>query len=204
MATTPARSAGSGWATAPADPVVRPEPEPERAAAPAERPDRVPVPDTGPVSGSIAATGPDRGRVKAAERARAARAQAPGTELRGPGPVSSARFPCPVAGEVLAPGQAVGTITAPARDTAPALGTGMVPVTVTVAGLAATPVVSMTPDKVAGTGQDRVASMAAGTDPGPTTPTGPTTSTVPRTATVTAMARPPLSPFICGRSSARS
>lgn len=166
----------------------------------------MPVPDTGPVSGSIAATGPDRGRVKAAERARAAKAKAqvPGTEPRGPGPVSSARFPCPVAGEVLAPGQAVGTITAPARDTPPAMGMGMGPVTVTVAGLAATPVVVMAPDKVAGTGPDRVASMGAGTDPGPTTPTAPTTSTVPRTATVTVMARPPLSPSICGRSSARS
>lgn len=180
--------------------MVRPEREPERAA-PTGRPDRAAVPDTGPVSGSIAATGPERGRVKAAERARAVKA--PGTEPRGPGPVSSARFPYPVAGEALAPGQAVGTITAPARDRAPTMGTGTAPV----AGPAAVPVVAMALDKVADTGPDRVASMGTVTytspGQGPVTPTDPTTTTVPRTVTVTVMVRPPLSPSICGRSSGR-
>jgi len=162
----------------------------------------VTVPDTGPVSGSIAATGPDRGRVKPAERARAA--QAPGTEPRGPGPVSSARFLYPVAGEVLAPGQAVGTITAPARDKARAMGMGTAPATVTAADLAATPVVAMALDKVVGTAPDWMTGRGAGMAPGPMTLTDPTTTTVPRTVTVTAMARRPLSPSICGRSSERS
>ncbi|MDW4908373.1 hypothetical protein RB628_24285, partial [Streptomyces sp. ADMS] len=82
--------------------------------------------------------GPERGKVNAAVRARVAKAR--GSEPRGPEPASSALFPDPVAGEVLAvlaPEQAGDTIADPARARAPAMGTGTAPVTGTAAGRAA-------------------------------------------------------------------
>ncbi len=63
-----------------------------------------------------------RGRVRAGEQVRAAKT--PGSEPRGPGPASSARFPYPKAGGVPAPERAAGTITAPVRGTAPGHGHG--------------------------------------------------------------------------------
>ncbi|GAA3897150.1 hypothetical protein GCM10023084_57160 [Streptomyces lacrimifluminis] len=184
--------------------MVCPRPAREQAA-PAGRPARVAVPDSGqnsgPVGGSIAATGPERGRVEKTDRVRVAKDRA--SEPRGPGPVSSALFPLPlpVPGRVLDLEQVVVTITDPARDKAAratvTLGTKTAPAAGTAADLAAVPVVGTDPDPVTDTVEDTRA------DTGPVTPTAPTTTAVTRTATVTAMARQPLSPSTCGRSSGR-
>lgn len=139
--------------------------------------------------------GPERGRVKAPEQARVA-IKARNSEPRGRGPGSSAPIPFPAAVEVLVRERAMGTIMEPVRDKASAMGTrdtATTPTTATVTDPAATLVVGMAPERVAG----------AGAGPGPVTATDPMTITVTRTATVTAMARPPLSPSTCGRSSGR-
>lgn len=119
--------------------------------------------------------------------------------LRGRGPVSSTPFPFPTAVEVLVREQAVDTITEPAGDRAPTLGTMRTTATgrgtETVAGLAAVPVAGTVPVRVTRTGEEGPGTVAA---PDPTTIT-----TATRTATVTVMARPPLCPSTCGRSSGR-
>lgn len=138
-----------------------------------------------------------RGQVRAGERAR--EATTPGSVPRGPGPAGSARFPYPKAGGVPASERAAGTITAPVRGTARAMGTGTDPV----GGLAAVLGAVAMAVAVAGMAPDQGAGKGADTDLGPMTPTAPMTTKVTRTATVTAMARRPLSPSICGRSSGR-